>query len=160
LFQLPRVVTLHEELLVVVRLEHERVHAAERLAYERSHLSEIGRLSEHEPLAGNSKTDRLSGIVNDTERLDTQFLDLKRHTGLKDLMAVNFAEMIGGAPVRKDGEFEAPTENRDPVDMIGVLVGDENRIEGVRIDSEAAEPLLRFRGGETAIDEDTGGTAL
>lgn len=45
-------------------------------------------------------------------------------------------------------------KERQPFDVIGVLVGDENRLNGLRIDADLSEPFQHGGGANARIDED------
>ena len=151
-----------EHLVVVIGLEHEDVGQGDVVADDRGHVAEVGQPGQAfgRPRFFGGEVEReadgIGGVVRDRDRGDLQALELERRTGLEELPVGLGLEGIldapGGLAVREDLEPRILAEQGGQADaVVGMLVRDENGVQGTGFDAELLQGGLQPRALEARI---------
>ena len=150
LLQRARIVASREQVEVVVALEHQRVAAGQaRLDVRRRH-ADVGQHAEPARAVADDELHRLARVVRHRERPDLERRRSRTRRGCRSRRRASMpskraADRRQRAERRPDRDPVARRERRHAADVIGVLVGDEDRGQRVRGEAERARGAPRCR---------------
>ena len=129
-------------------------------------VAEIGADGDLGAVGTEGESDGVGSVVRDGERVHLDIADRKTLAGLDRLNAAEaLAEGFGQAALQgfhrglSDVErgFPEAEDLREAVAVVGVLVGDEDRIEAIDVAFDGGEASEGFAFTEAGVNEDSGG---
>ena len=122
-------------------------------------IAQIGRDRNLDAFGAEGKSHGIGGVMRDGETGDVDIADGEARAGLEHFERRHvFAPGNGGGGQARKYTRECAVFGRWPEagDVVGVLVGDENRGERLGVDARGVETLEGFFAGEARVDEETG----
>jgi hypothetical protein len=163
LFELPWVGAVDEELHIVIRFEDEAVATRQTRLDELSRDSEVRTDAQAASFVLDDEPSRLSRIMRDGERVDTQISQHKRSPRLEYLamwQGPNLCREAFQSPsTEKDREIIATAEGPAAPNMIQVLVAEDQTVELIRFDGGLIEAANELLGTQPRIHQDSGSLA-
>lgn len=146
-----------EEFEVVVGFEDEDVGGADALDDEFGGVAEVGEEADVAGGGAEEESDGVLGVVGDGERIDGDIAEVEGAAGLELPEGEgDFALAVdgfGGEAVAVDGDTEFSGDGAEAHDMVGMLVGDEDPVEGFGGAADTGEALADLAAAEAGIDE-------
>src|SRR5579872_1099150 len=133
-------------------------------------ITEIGRKADLDSFGAKCETDRIDGVMRNRERLYLDIADLEamprfelfQFLELRPL-AVLVSKRARPGSMRgrseEDGHAQLFRQRRQAIHMVRMLVGDENRGDGVRIFAQRPQALEDLAAGDSGIDQNSGARA-
>jgi len=155
-----------EHVEVVIGFEDEAIGLAEMDSDMIGQVAEIGTDGDFGAVGAEGESDGVGCVVGDGERVHLDIADRKTLAGLDRLNAAEaLAEGFGQAALQgfhrglSDVErgFPEAEDLREAVAVVGVLVGDEDRIKAIDVALDGGEASEGFAFTEAGINEDSGG---
>jgi len=161
----PRVGADLEHVEIMIGFEDEAIGFAEMDFDELGHVTKIGADGDLGAVGAEGEGDGVDGVVRNGEGVDVDVTDAKALAGLNGFDAAKaFAKSFGkNAPEGAHGglgdverSFPEGQDLREAVAMIGVLVGDEDRIEVIKVAFDGSETGKRFALAKAGVHKDAG----
>lgn len=132
----------------MVGFEHDYPTTAEMFVHHGSRFAKISCDADSFAVACNRKAGRINGVMADGEGMNFQRLYLKRRTTLEVVVFVQFTKPncgFAGRVRQENGQLEAPGQYADSLNVIGVLMGDNQAIQCLRVQADGLHPSLNLR---------------
>lgn len=139
---------------VVVGLDHQSIHRTIALQHLGRGHSQIGEHAEAPLPIGQHELGRLAGVVRDANHLYFQPADRQALAGPQQLGGVHrAAHAAQGTRTEIDRDLVMPRQQFDAMDVIGVFVRDQDRVQLRGAQPQARQTLDDFTQREAAIDQ-------
>jgi hypothetical protein len=146
-----------EEFEVVVGFQDEDVGGANALDDEFGGVAEVSEEADIPGGGTEQEPDGVLGVVRNGEGIDRDIAEIEGAAGLKlSESEGDFAVALdgfGGEAVAVDGDAEFSGEGAEAHDVVRMLVGNEDTVEGFRCTADAGEALSDLAAAEPGIDE-------
>jgi hypothetical protein len=159
LFDGPGVGADLEHFEVVIGFEQQEVGASEVDSDGVGEIAQVSGNGDLDAFGFERESDGVGGIVRDGEAIDFDIADSEARSGLEEREARDeFAPGDGGRGQERavDRDVELAGDGGDAGDVIGVLVGDEDGVDGFGIDIDGGETLEGFLAAQSGVDQDSG----
>jgi len=141
-----------EHIEVVVRFEDQKIGFAQMMLHQLRHIAQIGDDSYLRAVATKGVAHRIGCVMRDGEGIDFDVANLKALARVNVLDAlhllhrpfgIHFQDFRMGGLRKIGGAIEQARQLRDPAGMVGVLVGDQDRV-----DTLGLLPAQRFQAAQ------------
>src|SRR5438552_12312608 len=157
LLERKRVIAVGKQVEIVIALEHQRVAAGEARFDVRSGYAKIGQNAQPPVPVGADELHRLARVVRHGKGPDFYIANLEHIVAVETVYVRQDRETLRDHCQRAESEpygcSEPRRERRDAADMIGMLVRDDDRGNGLGRDADPREPRDRVPDAEPAIDQ-------
>ena len=149
----------------MIGFEDEAIGLAKMYANMVWQVAEVGADGNLGAVGAKSESDGVGGVVRDSERVDLNVTDGKALASLDGFDAAEaFAEGIGedalegihGGFGNIERGFPEPKDLREPIAVVGMLVGDEDGVQAIDAALDGGEAGESFALSEAGINEDAG----
>jgi len=154
-----------EHVKIVIGFEDEAIGLAEMDPDVIRQVAEIGADGDFGPIGAEGESDRVGGVVWDGESVNIDVANGEALAGLDRFdTAESLAEGVGQDALQRvhsgfgDVErcFPEAKNLREAVAVIGVFVGDENRVKAINVAFDSGEAGESFALSEAGVNEDAG----
>ena len=160
LFEKPGVVTTGEQVAAMVGLDHQRVQAAIAVQYAIAVRTQVGQQAETPLAVTEYVLGGFLGIMGNQGHADGQGTDLQRFATCHEAGRFKrLAHPALGTTTHVHRHIVAPGQHPHAMHMISMFVGDQNRAQLVRADTQTHQAAFGFPQRETAIHQYTGAVA-
>jgi hypothetical protein len=162
----PRIGADLEHVEIVIGFEDEAIGLAEMDPHMIRQVAEIGTDGDFGAVGAEGESDRVSSVMRNRERVN---IDIANGEALASLDGLDTAEALPegvgqdalegfhGGLGDVEGWFPEAEDLGQAVAVIGVLVGDENRVEAINVALDCSEAGEGFALSEAGVNEDAGG---
>jgi hypothetical protein len=144
----------------VIALEDQRIAARQARLDVRRRRPDVGEDAQAARAVADHVLDGLARIVGNRDGLDLERADGEALVAVEAVDALHALEALADdserSERRPDGNAVFGRERGNAADVVGVLVGDEYRVERRRRKTQPGEAPLRVANAEPAIDQDPG----
>ena len=161
LFHRPRIRPYLQHFEIVIGLQYQQIRATQMELNRIRQIAEIGDQPDLDALRAKAKSHRIDGVMRDGKAVDLDVADGERGPGLKTIQ-LGCVLAPGNGRSREAGDInrcvQVPGERNQSADVIGVLVGDQNRVHGLArlVDSGEAR---EHRACEARVHQDAGSSS-
>lgn len=160
LLEAPRASGILQHLQIMVRFQNEDVGGADAFQGEFGRMAKVSQKADLARRGAEQKTNGIRGIVRNAESVHHDIANFKTAAGAEDAaielgFKLPFNAFLGRT-VTVDGNLQLRTKRRKPIDMVGVLVGDQDARESFRGAANGCQTLADLTQTEAGIDENAG----
>ena len=158
-----RIIAVRQQVEIMIAFENQRVTARKAPLDAARRRAKIGQHAQSPRAIGDDELHGLARVMRHRERMD-----LERADG-EHVMAVETEHMVHLGEVSGDGHQRAECrphrnamtgrESGHTADVIGMLVGDENRRQRIGHEAKTRKPHRRVANAKAAVDHDAGAAA-
>src|SRR2546425_4315220 len=157
LLERKRIIAVGKQVEIMIALEHQRVAAGEARLDVGSGYAEIGQNAQPPATVGADELHRLARVVRYGKRPDFDIADLEYVVAVETIHVRQGSEALRDRFQRAESEpyrcSEPRRKRRDPADVIGMLVRDDDRGNGLGRDTDPRESRDRVPEPEAAVDQ-------